>query len=187
MGKIVSLINTTPDGFVDSQYVIADAEFHEFVHGLLADSSTVAFGKNSFALFQTIWPAILEKEGQPESQLRMARELTDMPKAVYSSTLKTTTWSNSSIVNTIDVNKMNTFKKEGQKGLLTIGSPGLVAALTQMKLVDDYYFCIQPVIAGSGSVRFFDKISLDARRPLKFVDSKLLRSGVMIIHYQRAI
>src|SRR5260221_819904 len=85
MGKVISLINTTPDGFVDSQYVNADAEFHEFVHTLLAETQTVAFGRNSFELFQQIWPAILEKEVAPESQVRMAQALTDKPKIAYSS------------------------------------------------------------------------------------------------------
>ncbi|MDB5003618.1 MAG: hypothetical protein JWQ34_1843 [Mucilaginibacter sp.] len=185
MGKVISLINTTPDGFVDSQYVNADDEFHEFVHGLLAQTQTVAFGRNSFELFQQIWPAVLEKEGAPESQVLMAKALTDLPKAAYSSTLKTTTWKNSSIVKTIDQELINSYKQVNRKGLLTIGSPGLVAALTELKLVDDYYFCIQSTIAGSGNARLFDKIKLDTRQPLKLVDSKQLQSGVVIIHYER--
>ena len=184
MGKVISLINTTPDGFVDSQYVNADAEFHEFVHGLLADTQTVGFGRNSFELFQQIWPAVLEKEGAPQSQVKMAKALTDIPKNVFSSKLDSTTWSNTTIVKTIDVNQINQFKLTGEKGLLTIGSPGLVANLTELKLVDDYYFCIQPLIAGSGSARLFDKINLPLRQPLKFVESKQLKTGVLIIHYQ---
>jgi dihydrofolate reductase len=185
MGKIISLINTTPDGFVDSHYVNADAEFHEFVHGLLSQTQTVAFGRNSFELFQQIWPAVLEKDGAPESQVRMAKALTDKPKNVYSSALTETTWKNSSIVKTIDPNLISRFKQSNEKGLLTIGSPGLVANLTRMKLVDDYYFCIQSIIAGSGNVRLFDNIQLDARQPLKLVDTKQLRSGVLIMHYER--
>jgi dihydrofolate reductase len=186
MGKVISLINTTPDGFVDSQYVNADAEFHEFVHGLLAAAKTVAFGRNSFELFQNIWPAILEKDSQPESQVKMARALTDMPKLVYSSTLETTTWNNSTIVRTLEAGQIDSFRQDGEKGLLTIGSPGLVATLTELKLADEYYFCIQPVIAGSGSVRLFDKIRLDIRQQLKFVAAKQLKSGVVILNYQKA-
>lgn len=185
MGKIISLINTTPDGFVDSQYVNADAEFHEFVHGLLAETQTVAFGRNSFELFQQIWPAVLEKESAPESQVRMAKTLTDKPKEVYSSALTETSWKNSTIIKGIDQNRISQFKQDGQKGLLTIGSPGLVAALTELKLVDDYYFSVQPLIAGSGSARLFDKIKLDARQPLKFIEAIPLKTGVLIIHYQR--
>src|SRR5882757_5530480 len=98
MGKVISLINTTPDGFVDSQYVNADAEFHEFVHTLLAETQTVAFGRNSFELFQQVWPAILQKDDAAESQVRMAKVLTEKSKQAYSSTLGATTWQNSTIV-----------------------------------------------------------------------------------------
>ena len=62
----MSLINTTPDGFVDARYVTPDSEYFEFTHGLLADTRTVAFGRNTFELFQNRWPPILEKENEPE-------------------------------------------------------------------------------------------------------------------------
>jgi dihydrofolate reductase len=185
MGKIISLINTTPDGFVDSQYVNADAEFHEFVHGLLAETQVVGFGRHSFELFQQIWPAVLQKEGAPESQVRMAKALTNTPKQVFSTHLSSTTWNNTTIVNAINQGQMNQFKQPGQKGLLTIGSPGLVAELTVHKLVDDYYFCVQSIIAGGGSVRLFDKLKLEGRQQLEFVETKVLKSGVVIIHYRR--
>jgi dihydrofolate reductase len=186
MGRIMSLINTTPDGFADSQHVIVDAEYYEFTHGLLAVTRTIAFGRNTFELFQDRWPAILEKNDATEWQVRMARALNDKHKTAFSSSLKTTTWNNSTIVPKVDAGYMDIYKQEGEGGLLTIGSLGLVATLTEMKLIDDYYFCIQPLIAGNGNVRLFDKIKLDTCRPLEYVDSKQLRSGVHIIHYQGA-
>jgi dihydrofolate reductase len=185
MGKVISLINTTPDGFVDAQYTIADAEFFDFSHSLLSDAATVAFGRNTFELFQGIWPPRLEKENATEWQMRMARALTDIPKVVYSTILKTTTWNNSTIVKNIDVEHINSYKVEGKGGLLTFGSLNLVASLTEMNLIDDYYFCIQPIIAGKGDVRFFEKVKLDKSRSLKYIDSKQLKSGVHIIHYRR--
>ena len=186
MGKVMSLINITPDGFADARYAIANAEFHEFAHGLLANTKTVAFGRTTFELFQNIWPPILEKENMPESQVRMAKVLNDKHKTVYSSTLRMTAWNNSSIVKEIDAERINSYKQEGKEGLLTIGSLGLVSALTEMKLIDDYYFCIQPLIAGSGDVRLFEKIKLGKVHPLNYVDSKQLNSGVHIIHFQTA-
>lgn len=182
----MSLINTTPDGFADARYAIADAEFYEFTQGLLSDIKTVAFGRNTFELFQDRWPPILEKKNAPESQVKMARTLNDKHKAAYSSTLKTTTWNNSTIVQKIDAEHINSYKQEGKEGLLTLGSLNLVAALTEMNLIDDYYFFIQPLIAGAGNrgTRLFDKMNLDTGRPLEYVDSKQLKSGVHIIHYQ---
>ena len=55
------------DGFADGPYAIIDAEFYEFTHGLLSNTRTIAFGRNTFEQFQTRWPAILEKDNAPES------------------------------------------------------------------------------------------------------------------------
>jgi dihydrofolate reductase len=186
MGKVMSLINITPDGFADAQYVTPDSEYFEFIHGLLSDTQTVAFGRNTFEQFQERWPPILEDENAPEWRVKMARALSDKHKVVYSSTLKTTSWNNSTIVQKVDAGHMNVYKQEGQEGLLTFGSLGLVAALTAMQLIDDYYFCIQPLIAGNGGERLFDKMHLDTCRQLKYMGSTSLKSGVHIIHYQRA-
>ena len=185
MGRIMSLINTTPDGFADGKYAIIDADFYEFTHGLLADTDTIVFGRNTFELFQGRWPAILEDEKAAAWQLRMARALNDKHKAVYSSTLETTTWNNTTIMKKVDTGHFNSYKQNGNGGIITFGSLDLVATLTEMNLIDDYYFCIQPLIAGNGEVRLFDKLNLDTFRLLKYVDSTQLKSGVHIIHYQR--
>ena len=103
----MSLINTTPDGFADGKYAIIDAEFYEFTHGLLAGTETIAFGRNTFELFQDRWMTILDDETMKEWQLNMAKALNDKPKAVYSSTLKTTKWNNSSIVQEVDAKQIN--------------------------------------------------------------------------------
>ena len=183
MGKVMSLISTTIDGFADRDYVIIDAAFFDFTHKLLSGTSTIAFGRNTFEQFQNRWPLILENEDEPGWKVKMARVLNDKHKAVYSSTLKTTTWSNSGIVQNLDAGSINAYKEEGKEGLLTLGSLQLVTALTAMKLIDDYYFCIQPFIAGNGEERLFDKLK-PAGKPLKYVDSTQLESGVHIIHYQ---
>lgn len=183
----MSLINTTPDGFADGRYAIIDAEYYEFTHGLLTNTGTVALGRNTFELFQNRWPPIPEKENEPEWRVRMARALNDKHKAVYSSTLQTTSWNNSTIIQKIDAGHINSYKQAGKEGLLTLGSLGLVAAFTEMNLIDDYYFCIQPFIAGNGAERLFDRMKLDTPRPLKYVNSKQLKSGVHIIHYQSDI
>jgi dihydrofolate reductase len=184
MGKVVSLISTTTDGFVDGKYTIIDVEFFEFTHGLLSDANTIAFGRNTFEQFQGRWQRILEQEHEPEWKVKMAKTLNDRHKEVYSSTLKTTSWNNSAIVQKVDTGHINSYKHEGKKGLLTFGSLGLVAALTEMKLIDDYYFCVQPLIAGHRGERLFDKTNLPTPHPLKYIDSKQLKSGVHIIHYQ---
>jgi dihydrofolate reductase len=186
MGKVISLINTTPDGFVDSHYVTPDAEYFEFIHELLAEIQTIAFGRITFELFQQLWPARLEQESTPHWQRKMAQTLHDMPKQVYSSALMSTTWHNSAIVKAVDMDAINRLKQPGQKGLITFGSLQLVAALTEQQLVDDYYFCIQPLMAGGGNHRLFNSIALNAPQPLQLRAARVLQSGVVIMHYELA-
>ncbi|HEY8959348.1 dihydrofolate reductase family protein [Chitinophaga sp.] len=185
MGKLISLINVTLDGFFDSQYVNANAEFHEFVHTLLAEAHTVGFGRGSFELFQQIWPAVLTNPGSAESQRRMAQALNDIDKIAFSTMLKETTWANSRI-KTLDVELIDQMKTGSDKNLLTIGSPGLVGELTRLGIVDEYYFSVQPVIAGGGNSRMFAREGLPERQPLQFVDSRSLTSGVQILHYRKS-
>lgn len=187
MGKVISLINTTPDGSVDSQYAAnVDAEFFEFVHDLLAETQTVIFGRNTFEWWQTVWQARLENDGNPEWVVSMARALNDIPKQVYSSVLNSTTWNNSTIVRSIDTEAINRAKQANHKGMMSFGSLGPVAALTEKQLVDDYYFCIHSLLSGDCSIRLFDKIKLSAPRPLKLKSTKVLGSGMVIVHYENA-
>lgn len=185
MGKVISVINTTPDGFVDSHYVTPDAEYFEFIHELLTETQSLAFGRNTFELFQQVWPARLDKDVNPGWQVKMAQALHEIPKQVYSSVLKSTTWNKSKIVREVDIDTILHFKKPDQKGAVIFGSFELVATLTEMELIDDYYFCIQPLIAGNGNARLFDKIKLNGLLPLKMRSVKTLQSGVVIVHYER--
>jgi dihydrofolate reductase len=184
MGKVIVLISTTPDGFAEPQNVIIDAEFFEFTHSLMDVSEAVIFGRKTFEQFQDRWPLRLKDENSPEFIKKMAQSLHDIQKVVFSSTLKTTTWHNSKIVNKLEVDYISAFKNNSKGGLVTFGSLSLVESLIEMNLVDDYYFNIQPLISGKGDVHFFNKMNLKVPQPLKYINHKQLASGAHIIHYQ---
>jgi dihydrofolate reductase len=185
MGKIIVSIHITADGSVNSQHALnIDAEYFEFTQGLMDESQAVAFGRNTFELFQRIWPARLEDTDTPEWRLKMAQTLNSITKQVYSSNLKSTNWNNSEIIKTIDEEAITKFKKADQKGLLIFGSPGLVAAFAEKGLIDEYYFCINSLISGDTGLRLFDKIKLDNVQPLKLLSVKTFESGMVILHYQ---
>jgi dihydrofolate reductase len=186
MGKVIVLISTTPDGFAESQNVIIDPEFFAFTHSLMDASEAVIFGRNTFEQFQNRWPQRVKDENSPEFVRKMAQSLHDIQKIVFSSTLKTTTWHNATIVNKLEVDYIRSFKNNNKRGLLTFGSLSLVESLIENNLVDDYYFNIQPLIPGQGNARFFNKTTLKAPQPLKYVDYRQLASGAHIIHYQNA-
>jgi len=186
MGKVIVLISTTPDGFAESQDVIIDCEFFEFTQSLMAVSEAVLFGRNTFLQFQDRWPLRLKDENSPAFIKNMAQSLHDIQKVVFSSTLKTTTWQNSKIIENLDSEYIKSFKNSRKGGLVTFGSLSLVESLIEMNLVDDYYFNIQPLIPGKGKNRFFNKVNLTKPQPLKYINSVTMASGAHIIHYQNA-
>ena len=183
MGKVIVMINTTLDGFVDGQHVIVDPGLFEFTIQLMKDVEIAAFGRTTFEMFQERWPQRLIDKDTPGWVRDMAQALHDVPKVVFSSTLKTTTWNNSIINNELNVDYVKEFKQNSNGTLLTFGSISLIEALTVMNIVDDYYFNIQPLIAGKGEVRLFNKMNLDLPLSLKYVDHTQLSSGAQIIHY----
>jgi dihydrofolate reductase len=186
MGKVMVSISITPDGFADAQNVIVDPEFFKFTLELMADADVVAFGRHTFEMFQGRWPQRLTDPDTPHWVREMAQSLHDIPKVVFSSTLKSTTWHNSTIVNQPFSDYINAFKRDDSGALLTFGSLSLIEALTEKGLVDDYYFNVMPLILGKGEGRLFRQFNLNAPIALKYVDCKRLASGAQIIHYQPA-
>jgi len=186
MGKVIVLVSTTLDGYADAQNITIDSEFFEFTHGLMANTRIVAFGRNTFETFQERWMQRLRDDSTPAWMMKMAKALRDIPKVVFSSTLKKTSWHNSTIVNKLDVDYIKAFKANNAGALLTFGSLNLVEALTEMNVVDDYYFNVQPLIPGKGETRFFGRMNLKAPLPLKYVECKQQASGAHIIHYKNA-
>ncbi|MGY3211511.1 dihydrofolate reductase family protein [Mucilaginibacter sp. HD30] len=184
MGKVIVLISVTPDGFADAENVIANAEFFEFTHGLMANADVAAFGRLTFEMFQDRWPGRLINEDTPGWVRKMAKALHHIPKIVFSSTLKNTTWHNSSIVDQLNTDYINAFKRDNKGALLTFGSLSLIEELTKMNLVDDYYFNILPVLPGKGHARLFSKLNSDLPLGLKFIDSINFASGAHVMHYQ---
>lgn len=184
MGKVMVLISITPDGFADAQNVIADPEFFEFTNTLMAAADVAAFGRLTFEMFQERWPQRLLDEATPDWVRKMAKALHDIPKIVFSSTLKTTAWHNSTISDQLSADYINAFKRDNDGALLTFGSLSLIEKLTEMNLVDDYYFNVLPLLPGTGDARLFSKLNLNIPHSLKFIDCKHFTSGAHVIHYQ---
>jgi dihydrofolate reductase len=50
----------------------------------------------------------------------------------------------------------------------------------KLGLIDEYWLVVHPVVAGKGK-RLFDGLS--EKIDLKLVDTKVFRSGVVVLHY----
>lgn len=185
MSKIISVLNTTPDGFCGHSTVIADEEHHQFANDLLNNADKVIFGRITYQLFESYWPIVLKENIQPKSILDFAKFIDNIDKIVISKTLNNVQWNNSTILKEISKDNILAEKQKSKKNIMIAGSPSIVAEFTKLGLIDEYYFSIQPIIAGNGK-RLFETIKLDNQHNLKLVDIKTFKSGVVTLCYKKA-
>ena len=181
MGKLISSINITPDGYCGHLDVVADEELHEFAMDLLKKADIVLFGRITYQLLESYWPMAAQDNSLPKSIYEFAQLIDKAEKVVVSKTLKTANWQRTAILQ--DLNKNTVQQLKEKKEILIFGSPTIVSLLTKLGLIDEYYFSVQPILAGKGK-RFFETFNLDNSRELTLIDRKLFKSGAVTLCYQ---
>lgn len=132
-------------------------------------------GRVTYEGFAAAWP---DREGTDEDDF--AKRLNSMPKYVVSTTLKSTSWNNSHIINANVPEEIAKLKRQPGNDLAVSGSATLIQTLIEHDLVDEYHLLVYPVVVGSGKRLFQD----GATATLKLVESRAFSSGVTLLVYQ---
>jgi dihydrofolate reductase len=182
MRKIIAAINMTLDGFCDHTAMIADDEIHQHYNELLSNADTILWGRVTYQLMESYWPAIVKSPAgnKPEDEFAVLAD--NISKIVFSRTLKSVDWKNTELKREIIKEEISGFRQQAGKNILA-GSPGLIVALTQLDLVDEYQLCVHPVIAGSGLPLFKN---IKNRIDLKLLKTKIFGSGAVTLYYEPA-
>src|SRR5438270_2422111 len=124
MGKIVAAINVSVDGFCDHTTMIPDEEIHEHYSDLLRNADTILYGRITFQLME-YWLTILKNPIGNKSMDEFAVAIDNIPKIVFSKTLKNIEWENASLADRDIEEVVSELKKKEGKSIL-VGSPGLI-------------------------------------------------------------
>ncbi|WP_164012213.1 dihydrofolate reductase family protein [Pyxidicoccus trucidator] len=95
-------------------------------------------------------PAILIEAHWPTSTEPYAAPMNEIPKVVFSKTLKEATWTDSRVASGDLADEVARLKREPGKNLLVHGGARLVQSLVKHGLIDEYRLLIHPVVLGSG-------------------------------------
>jgi hypothetical protein len=68
MGLLIFSINVTLDGCVDHQEGIADDETHAFFTRLMNESGAMLWGRTTYEMMESHWPAVVGEELQAARQ-----------------------------------------------------------------------------------------------------------------------
>ena len=189
MRKLIAAMNMTLDGFCDHTSMIADDELHEHYNDLLSNADTLLYGRITYQLMESYWPTVVKNPTGNKPTDEFAVLIDDIEKIVFSHTLTNEDpviagWKNVKVA-------MQDFEKEvlelkqssnpRSKGIL-VGSPSLIVAALNLKLVDELQLCVQPIIAGKGLPLFKN---IRERIDLKLLKTeKLNSSGSVVFYYE---
>lgn len=180
MRKVIYSINLTLDGCCDHTKGIADDELHQFYADLLSNAGVLAYGRITYELMVPYWTDIAKHtSGQPKASIEFAQAFDSAEKVVFSQSLDKVEDKNSRIVRTKPEEEILKLKKEKGKNIL-LGGVALPSYLIEQGVVDEFIFVVQPIIVGEGR-RLLDGRSLQDK--LKLVDSRVLKSGSIVLHY----
>ena len=180
MRKLIAAINMTIDGYCNHTAMTPDDEIHQHYNDLLRDAGGLLYGRTTYQLMESYWPAIVKAPTGNGPEDEFAVLIDDIPKIVYSRTLKSVDWKNSTLKNEISKEEILEMKHQSGKDLFA-GSPGLIAALTEMNLVDEYQINFIPVILGSGLILFHN---ISHKVDLKLFKTKTFSNGAVIHYYE---
>ncbi len=181
MRKLIFSINVSLDGFADHTIGIVDNELHEFFSDQLDTIDSFLFGRVTYQLMESYWPTAPKDPQATKSMIDFANKLNVMPKIVFSRTLQNVDWNNARLSKEDMVKEVIRLKEEGDGGSLCIGGINVMQTFMRLKLVDEFWLLVHPVIAGTGR-RLFENIN--EKLDLTLIDTRTFHSGVVVLHYE---
>ena len=176
-------VNLTLDGCIDHRAGIPDAELHRYAAETLARADGLIFGRVVYEMMESAWRPLARGEnphGMPDWTLPFAKAIDAAKKYVVSDTLASVDWNAELVRGGYLEATVRKLKQQPGRGLYT-GGVTLPLALTEMGLIDEYEFWVQPRIVGHGPALFAD---LSKPLDLKLVGRTEFASGVMVLKYE---
>ena len=181
MRNVIFAINTTLDGCVDHTKGIADDETHEYFTDLLHEVDLLVFGRITYQLMVPFWPEVAKNQSMTKAENEFAQAFVSINKIVFSRTLDSVEDKNTRIVRTDLRDEILKLKQEDGKSIL-VGGVDIPSQLIELGLVDEYRVVVHPIVAGAGR-RLLEDVNLPESLHLKIVESKVLKSGCVALHY----
>jgi dihydrofolate reductase len=188
MGKIVATEFISLDGVIEDPGGAEDfahggwtfeiergAEGDQFKLGELEEAEAQLLGRVTYEGFAAAWPTM-------EDPVGFAKKMNSMPKYVYSTTLESADWENSTILSGDFAESIGNAKDEVDGVMLVAGSAHLVQGLIAADLLDELRLMVFPVVLGGGKRLFAD----DGRKvPLTLTDARTVGGGIQLVTYER--
>lgn len=180
-------MNVTLDGYMSGPNCELDWHFQtwtkemtDLLYQQLNASEAILLGRTTYNAMARYWPAKARDPSFPREDIALADLMNRRQKLVFSSTLNTTEWNNSTVLRGNLKQEILRLKNSIGGDMIIYGSGKIVKALMRYGLIDEYQLWIHPVILGEGKSLFSH---LTQKLAMKLTGIKRFNSGVVILYY----
>lgn len=181
MRKLIMWNIITLDGYFEGTKNW-DLTFHDVVWGKelekfsieqLNSADYLVFGRVTYEGMAAYWSTA---EGE------IAELMNKIPKLVFSKTLKSVDWKNSTLIRDNAAAEISKLKAQGDGDIYVFGSANLSGTFINDHIFDEYRIGIAPVILGSGRPLFEQGLS---SKNLSLVSTQQLSTGGVVLTYTK--
>jgi len=180
MGKIVVHEFVSLDGVNEDPSWTFDFDFDPkmgvAIGQVMGSCEAILLGRKTYTMFEPAWSKRTAEEDPGAPFMNGA------PKYVVSSTLKDTTWNNSTIIDGYDAKAIRSLKDKHAKNLYVSGSGTLVRAMLADGLVDELQLFVFPIVIGKESGHLFGENGQG--RKLELASNETYTNGVVHLAYR---
>ncbi|MBX2955168.1 MAG: dihydrofolate reductase family protein [Cyclobacteriaceae bacterium] len=184
MRKLIMWNVMTLDGYFEGTQNW-DLSFHNLIWGQeleklsieqLKSADYLAFGRVTYEGMAAYWTKAEAETAEQE----VAKLMNSIPKLVFSKTLKSADWNNTTIISENASAEIQKLKEQGGKDIYVFGSANLSETFITDNLFDEFRIGIAPVILGNGRPLFREGI---ASNNLSLVSTQPLTTGGVVLKY----
>jgi len=178
MRKVVLKMHVSLDGYVraasgdvmDWVFRTYDDELKAWEVDLLWQAGTHIMGRRLYEEMAAYWPTSIEAFAPP---------MNEIPKVVFSKTIKQVDWTHSRVSNGDVEEELARLKQEPGKAILAHGGAKFAQSLSRLGLIDEYRLIVHPVVLAGGLPLFKEPMDL------KLLSARSFPAGAVALIYGR--
>lgn len=142
---------------------------------------TILLGRVNYEGFLGYWPQVKNDPKAAPDDIDISRWLDDVPKVVFSRTLREVTWKNARLARNSAAEEVAALKRASGKDIMIQNSTRLAHSLLEAGLVDELNIAVAPVVVGQGRPLF-----TGLARPIHLRQAELTRfdNGTLYVRYE---
>lgn len=177
MRKVILQMMVSLDGFIEGpnrelDWHVWGEEMEKQAHETLDSVDAILLGRVAYQLFADYWPKAKDS---------IAPKLNQLPKIVFSKTLKKVEWKNSGLFKEDIAEEISKAKRAPGRDLILYGGADIASTFMQLGLIDEYRIIVNPVILGSGKPLFKNG---NGRMNLELFKTRTFKCGNVMLYYR---